>query len=65
MADGLERTVGRMKLRPGMLYGSKRMVEAELVEEVEGPAASPENNKERGCCFALTPRNFVVGMLAT
>ncbi len=57
MADVLERTVGRTKLWPGMLNGSNRTVEAELIEEVEGPAGSPENNKERGCCFAL-PEKF-------
>ena len=48
MADVPERTEGRMKLWPGMLYGSlKRMVDAALIQEVEGPAGSPEDNKER------------------
>ena len=56
MADVLERTEGRMKLWPGMLYGSlRRMVEAALIEEVEGPAGSPEDNKERRF-YRITPR---------
>ena len=48
ISDVLERTEGRMRLWPGMLYGFlKRMVAVELIEEVEGSAGSPEDNKER------------------
>ncbi len=48
MSDVLERTRGRMRLWPGMLYGSlKRMVEAELIEEIDDPLGSPPDKKER------------------
>ena len=48
MSDVLERTEGRMKLWPGVLYGSlKRLTEAELVEEVEPPADAPQDRMER------------------
>ncbi len=55
MTEVLERTKGRMRLWPGMLYGSlKRMAEAGLIEEVEEPAGAHEDNKERRY-YAITP----------
>ena len=42
-----ERTEGKMRLGPGTLYGSlKRLVDGGLVEEVEGPERSPEDQSE-------------------
>lgn len=53
MTEVLDRTKGRMRLWPGMLYGSlKRMAEAGLIEEVEDP--SPADNKERRY-YTITP----------
>lgn len=48
MSDVLERTNGRMKLWPGMLYGSlKRLAEAGLVEETDAPGDAPRDRMER------------------
>ena len=48
MHDVLERTGGRMKLWPGMLYGSlKRLAEAGLVEETDAPGDAPRDRMER------------------
>lgn len=48
MNDVLARTDGRMKLWPGMLYGSlKRLTEAGLVEETEAPDDAPRDRMER------------------
>lgn len=48
MSDVLERTEGRMKLWPGVLYGSlKRLTDEGLVEEVEAPADAPRDRMER------------------
>lgn len=48
MTDVLERTDGRMKLWPGMLYGSlKRLNDAGLVEETDAPEAAPRDRMER------------------
>lgn len=48
MTDVLERTDGRMKLWPGMLYGSlKRLSEAGLVEESDPPDDAPRDRMER------------------
>ena len=48
MHDVLERTGGRMKLWPGMLYGSlKRLAEAGLVEETGPPHDAPQDRMER------------------
>ncbi len=53
MTEVLDRTQGRMRLWPGMLYGSlKRMAETGLIEEVEEP--SPADNKERRY-YTITP----------
>lgn len=55
MTDVLERTGGRMKLWPGMLYGSlKRLAEAGLVEESQAPADAPRDRMERRF-YQLTP----------
>lgn len=41
-------TDGQMELGPGTLYGSiKRMLEAELIEEVEPPAGEDLDNRPR------------------
>jgi DNA-binding PadR family transcriptional regulator len=48
MADVLARTDGRMKLWPGMLYGSlKRLADAGLVEEIDPPRDAPRDRMER------------------
>ena len=48
MKEVLERTDGRMRLWPGMLYGSlKRMTGAGLIEETEPSGASAEDRMER------------------
>jgi DNA-binding PadR family transcriptional regulator len=48
MTDVLERTEGRMKLWPGVLYGSlKRLTDEGLVEEVDAPADAPRDRMER------------------
>ena len=48
MSDVLARTDGRLKLWPGMLYGSlKRLTEAGLVEETDPPAGAPQDRMER------------------
>jgi DNA-binding PadR family transcriptional regulator len=48
MTEVLDRTGGRMRLWPGMLYGSlKRMARDGLIEEVDEPAAARADNKER------------------
>jgi DNA-binding PadR family transcriptional regulator len=48
MADVLARTDGRMKLWPGMLYGSlKRLSEAGLVKETDPPHDAPRDRMER------------------
>lgn len=44
----LERTDGRMKLWPATLYGSlKRLRERGLILEVDAPAASDEDGRDR------------------
>ena len=48
MSDVLGRTEGRMKLWPGVLYGSlKRLTDAGLVEETDPPAGAPRDRMER------------------
>jgi DNA-binding PadR family transcriptional regulator len=48
MSDVLQRTGGRMKLWPGVLYGSlKRLTEAGLVEETDAPGDAPRDRMER------------------
>jgi len=48
MTDVLERTEGRMKLWPGVLYGSlKRLTADGLVEETEPPDDAPRDRMER------------------
>lgn len=48
MADVLARTDGRLKLWPGMLYGSlKRLAESGLVEETDPPRDAPRDRMER------------------
>ena len=48
MSDVLERTEGRLKLWPGVLYGSlKRLTDAGLVEEIAPPADAPQDRMER------------------
>ena len=48
MSDVLQRTGGRVKLWPGMLYGSlKRLTEAGLVEETDAPDDAPRDRMER------------------
>lgn len=48
MSDVLERTGGRMKLWPGVLYGSlKRLTESGLVEETAAPDDAPQDRMER------------------
>jgi DNA-binding PadR family transcriptional regulator len=55
MSDILARTEGRMKLWPGMLYGSlKRMAEAGLVAETDAPADAPRDQMERRF-YRITP----------
>jgi DNA-binding PadR family transcriptional regulator len=48
MADVLERTEGRMRLWPGVLYGSlKRLADEALVEEVGPPRDAPRDRMAR------------------
>jgi DNA-binding PadR family transcriptional regulator len=48
MSEVLERTGGRMKLWPGVLYGSlKRLTESGLVEETDAPDDAPRDRMER------------------
>ena len=48
MKEVLDRTDGRMRLWPGMLYGSlRRMTEAGLIEETEPPEMSAADRMER------------------
>jgi DNA-binding PadR family transcriptional regulator len=48
MKEVLERTEGRMRLWPAMLYGSlKRMLESGLIVEVEPPARSGDDQVDR------------------
>ena len=48
MTDVLDRTGGRMRLWPGVLYGSlKRLTEAALIEEVDAPDDAPRDRMER------------------
>ena len=48
MADVLERTGGRMRLWPGVLYGSlKKLAEAGLVEETDPPRDAPRDRMAR------------------
>ena len=55
MTDVLERTGGRMRLWPGMLYGSlKRMTEDGLIKEVAAPAGAPADAMERRF-YRITP----------
>lgn len=54
MKEVLEQTDGHMRLWPAMLYGSlKRMVEAGLVEETEGPAG-PGADTDRRRFYRIT-----------
>ena len=55
MSDVLARTGGRMKLWPGMLYGSlKRLTDAGLVEESDPPPGAPQDRMERRY-YRITP----------
>lgn len=55
MSDVLERTSGRMRLWPGMLYGSlKRLTEGGLIREVQAPADAPVDQMERRF-YRITP----------
>lgn len=55
MKEVLERTDGRMRLWPGMLYGSlKRMTDAGLIVETDPPGAATEDQKERRF-YRITP----------
>lgn len=48
MADVLERTGGRMRLWPGVLYGSlKRLSDEGLVEETDPPKDAPRDRMSR------------------
>jgi DNA-binding PadR family transcriptional regulator len=48
MADVLERTDGRVRLWPGILYGSlKRLSDNGLVEEVDPPRDAPRDRMAR------------------
>jgi DNA-binding PadR family transcriptional regulator len=48
MADVLERTEGRVRLWPGILYGSlKKLAAAGLVEETEPPKDAPRDRMSR------------------
>ena len=48
MADVLERTDGRMRLWPGVLYGSlKKLSDAGLVEETDPPKDAPRDRMAR------------------
>jgi len=55
MTDVLERTGGRVRLWPGMLYGSlKRLTESGLIREVQAPADAPVDQMERRF-YRMTP----------
>jgi DNA-binding PadR family transcriptional regulator len=55
MNDVLARTDGRVKLWPGMLYGSlKRLTDAGLVEETDAPSGAPRDRMERRY-YRITP----------
>ena len=48
MADVLERTGGRLRLWPGILYGSlKKLADAGLVEETDAPKDAPRDRMAR------------------
>lgn len=48
MADVLERTAGRIRPWPGILYGSlKRLADDGLVEEVDPPRDAPRDRMSR------------------
>jgi len=48
MADVLERTDGRMRLWPGILYGSlKKLADGGLVEETDPPRDAPRDRMAR------------------
>jgi DNA-binding PadR family transcriptional regulator len=48
MADVLERTGGRLRLWPGVLYGSlKNLAAAGFVEEVDPPKRAPKDRMSR------------------
>ena len=48
MADVLERTGGRVRLWPGVLYGSlKKLAEAGLLEETDPPKDAPRDRMSR------------------
>ena len=54
MKEVLEQTDGQMRLWPAMLYGSlKKMVEAGLVEEAEGPTG-PGAETDRRRFYSIT-----------
>ncbi len=55
MADVLERTGGRVRLWPGVLYGSlKRLADEGFVEEVDPPKHAPRDRMARRF-YRLTP----------
>ena len=55
MKEVLDHTDGNMRLWPAMLYGSlKKLVEAGLVEEREGPAG-PGAESDRRRFYGITP----------
>jgi DNA-binding PadR family transcriptional regulator len=55
MNEVLERTNNRMRLWPGMLYGSlRRMREAGLIEEADRPEGVPADGVERHF-YRITP----------
>jgi DNA-binding PadR family transcriptional regulator len=55
MNDVLARTDGRVKLWPGMLYGSlKRLADAALVEETDAPPSAPRDRMARRY-YRITP----------
>jgi len=55
MNEVLDRTGGRMRLWPGMLYGSlRRMTDAGLIREVAPPADAPADQMERRF-YRVTP----------
>jgi DNA-binding PadR family transcriptional regulator len=48
MQDVASRTDGELKLSPGTLYGSiKRLLEAGLIVEIEGPRGRPTDDERR------------------
>jgi DNA-binding PadR family transcriptional regulator len=55
MTDVLERTGGRMRLWPGMLYGSlKRLADVGLIKETAAPTGAPADAMERRF-YRITP----------